>query len=128
MNQEPAVKILVVDDEEVIRELIFRLLEREGRLIHRAGSGPEALELIARKSYDILVVDKNMPEVSGLEVIRAARQKNARIKTILVTAYASDDLGEKMKEYGIDECVTKPFNVATFEATVQRLIVALQKE
>jgi len=128
MSQEPAVKILVVDDEEVIRELIFRLLEREGRLIHRAASGPDALEMIARRSYDILVVDKNMPEVTGFDVIRAARQKNPRIKTILVTAYASEDLGEKMKEYGIDECVTKPFNVATFEATVQRMIAALQAE
>ena len=122
MSQEPACKILVADDEEVIRQLIFRLLERPGRTIHQASGGAQALMMLDRENYDVLVVDKNMPEVTGFDVIARAREKNPKIATVLVTAYASDELPAKLEEYGVDECVTKPFNVADFEAKVKNLI------
>jgi DNA-binding response OmpR family regulator len=122
MPEDPPCKILVVDDEVVICELIFRLLERTGRTIHKVNSGAEAISLIEAESYDLLVVDKNMPEVPGFEVIKRAREKDPNIATLLVTAYATDELPAELDKFGVDDHVTKPFNVAEFDAKVRILL------
>lgn len=122
MPDQPPCKILVVDDEVVICELIFRLLERSGRIIHKATSGTQAISMIAAEDYDLLVVDKNMPEIGGFEVIKRAREKDKNIATLLVTAYATDELPDELDKFGVDDYVTKPFNVADFDAKVRELL------
>ena len=118
-------KILVVDDETVIRQLVSQLLERPGRTIDVASGGAQALAMLEDTKYDLLVVDKNMPEVSGFDVIIKARQKYPKIATVMITAYPSAELPMDLKQqHQVDECLTKPFDVADFGAIVKKLLDA----
>lgn len=120
---ESTYKILIVDDETVIRELVFQLLERPGWTIDVASGGMQALAMLENDTYDLLVVDKNMPDVSGFDIIVKARETNPGIPTIMITAYPSRDLPDLLKQFAVDACVTKPFDVATFGATVKKLLM-----
>lgn len=68
-------KILVVDDEEMLRSLLARILEREGYSVSTAGGGKQALAFLEKSDFQIMVSDVKMPEMSGFELLRAAKQK-----------------------------------------------------
>ena len=115
-----ASRILVVDDEQSMREMLGILLRRDGHDLTIAESGREAIELIRRESFDLVVSDVKMPDVSGVEVIRAARAVNPGIIAILITAYGSRELIAEVGELGVDDYVEKPFNVEVLRFRIRK--------
>jgi two-component system OmpR family response regulator len=87
-----AARILVVDDEPEIRELLGLTLAAEGWLVEEAASGPEALERCRRESFDIVVLDYLMPGMNGLDVARRLLLEGIRIPTVIFTAYLVAEL------------------------------------
>lgn len=87
-----AARILVVDDEPEIRELLALTLAAEGWLVEEAKSGPDALERCRRETFDIVVVDYLMPGMNGLDVARHLLLEGFRIPTVLFTAYLVAEL------------------------------------
>ena len=117
------VKILVVDDEKPISDIIKFNLEKEGYEIVTAFDGEEALEKVEEESPDLIVLDVMLPKIDGLEVVREVRKKHS-MPIIMVTAKETEIDKVLGLELGADDYVTKPFSnrelVARVKANLRR--------
>src|SRR6476620_12210997 len=86
-----AARILVVDDEQSMRDLLAIVLRREGYDVVLADNGHAAVEIIEREPVDVLISDINMPDMSGDDVLRAAKKLDQDILGIMITAFASTE-------------------------------------
>jgi DNA-binding response OmpR family regulator len=111
-------KILIVDDEEKIRELINKYLANEGFEVIEAADGYQALELAASENPDLIVLDWLLPGISGLEVCRQVRQKSA-IPIIMLTAKTEEIDKLLGLELGADDYITKPFSLRELTARIR---------
>ncbi len=112
--------LLVVDDAELNRELLARRLERKGFRAETAESGERALELIARGSIDLVLLDVEMPGMSGLQVLEQIRKVHSpqQLPVIIVTGReASQDITTALSR-GANDYVTKPID---FQSTLDRI-------
>jgi len=117
-SEAKPLRILVVDDEEIVREVIRNALERPGIFLVDAADGERAIELLLREPFDLLVVDKNLPGITGLDVIRRAKATDPTIATLLITAFASRESAEEAMAIGVDDYLIKPFGIADLLAKV----------
>ena len=110
---EPASKprILIVDDEPSMREMLRIVLRRDGYDVLIAENGREALDILSREPVDLLLSDIRMPDVSGVEVLRAAKEMNRDIVAFMMTAYASTDTAVEAMRLGAVDYFTKPFSM-----------------
>jgi DNA-binding response OmpR family regulator len=115
-------RILVVEDEPKIAEVLETYLEREGMIVEVCGSVAGALAALERFAPDVLVLDITLPDGSGLDVLRAASVPNARIPTIMLTARAEEADRIVGLELGADDYVTKPFSPRELVARVRSLL------
>jgi two-component system cell cycle sensor histidine kinase/response regulator CckA len=118
--KEPAepesVSVLVVDDEEMVRSTVTRLLSLNGHEVDRASSGAEALTMFGENEYDIVFTDFGMPEMTGAELSRELKQKAPDLPVILLTGYTET---EKAIEE-VDGILSKPFKRDELETTIQK--------
>ena len=114
-------KILIVDDEPRIRELIEEHLEHEGYQCTQASDGAAALAAVAAGGIDLVILDVMMPHLDGFTVCRLVRERSG-IPIILLTARAAEE--DKLKGYGFgaDDCMTKPFSPRVLLAKVNALL------
>jgi DNA-binding NtrC family response regulator len=103
------VVILVVDDEEVIRHGIKRVLEGEQFEVETCGSGYKAIERLQEKEYGLIITDLKMPGMDGIEVLKAVKALQPDIPVILITGYASIDSAVEAMKNGASEYISKPF-------------------
>lgn len=113
-------KVLVVEDEAEIRELIVAQLSREGYEIDEAASGEIALQKLKLNQYDLLVLDWMLPGVSGLEIAHRSRGQYRGILMVTARAEPADIVAGL--ESGADDYVTKPFDLAVLKARVRALL------
>src|SRR5438132_1417513 len=85
------------------------LFDAQDATVARAKSGEEALRFLAKESFDLLLVDKNMPGISGIELIRQVREADEEVAIVMMTAYASAESIVETLNLGIDAYVEKPF-------------------
>ncbi|MFO8058029.1 MAG: sigma-54 dependent transcriptional regulator [bacterium] len=104
-------KILVVDDELSMREFLEILLQKEGYEVESAASGEEALQRIKKDRFDLIICDIMMPRVSGMEVLKRARELYQNAMVIMITAYASPENAVEAMKIGAYDYITKPFQV-----------------
>ena len=107
------VKILVVDDEPEIRQMVVDFLrDVEGYDVVSANDGPQALELLAKEPFDLVLSDINMPGMSGLELLKNIKQKyeNPPPVVMMITAYGDAENYNKSMELGADDFLTKPLD------------------
>ncbi len=119
-------RILVVDDERSMRELLAIVLRREGYEVILADSGRAAIEALEREPIDILISDIKMPDVSGVEVLRAAKQVDRDILGIMITAFASTDTAVEAMRLGACDYLSKPFDVDLLRMKVREKIESRQ--
>jgi two-component system response regulator PilR (NtrC family) len=115
-----AAKILVVDDERSMREMLEILLRREGHDVRVAENGARALALLKAQPFDMLISDIKMPDMSGVEVLRAAKAINDQIIGIMITAYGSKDSIQEVLRLGAADYLDKPFNVDELRFRVRK--------
>jgi two-component system, NtrC family, response regulator PilR len=115
-----AARILIVDDERSMREMLAILLRREGHDVVTAENGRTALDLIATRPFDVVVSDARMPDIDGLEVLRQARAANGSVIAIMVTAYGSPDLIRGVETLGVNDYVEKPFNTEVLKFRIRK--------
>ncbi|MFH1687554.1 MAG: sigma-54 dependent transcriptional regulator [bacterium] len=115
-------KILVIDDEESMCNFMEIMLVKEGYEVDTTESGREGIECLKRQNYDLVITDLNMPEISGIEVLKEIRSFKEGQDLIVMTAYASVDSAiEAMKE-GAADYITKPFKVDEIKLVIARLV------
>lgn len=115
-------KILVVDDEPLVRWSVCRFLEGEGFIALEASSGPEALRLIQQEDIWILITDLMMPDMDGVELIRKARQYNPDLTIFVITAVDSPGPIHSAREAGAFRTFTKPIPFQELVGTIQRMV------
>jgi signal transduction histidine kinase/ActR/RegA family two-component response regulator len=106
-----SLRILVVDDEDYVRELLADILEREGCEVSLAGEGREALRLFDSAVYDAVFTDVGLPGMSGWEVARAVRERDERVALAVITGWGDTVTPEEQSEAQADWIVPKPFTV-----------------
>jgi len=111
-----SVSVLVVDDEEMVRSTVTRLLSLNGHEVERASSGAEALTMFSANEYDIVFTDFGMPEMTGAELSRELKEKAPDLPVILLTGYTETE--EAIEE--VDGILSKPFKRDELEATIQK--------
>jgi two-component system KDP operon response regulator KdpE len=113
--------VLVVEDDETLRELITDLLEGAGYVSHGIADGASALDAIAAGGVDLVLLDRNIPEIDGLEVCRRARASGGDdyLPIIMLTALASEAQRREGFAAGADDYVSKPFAVGELLARVR---------
>jgi two-component system response regulator PilR (NtrC family) len=104
-------RILVADDERSIRELLAIVLRRDGYEVILAENGRTALNVLEQEPIDLLISDIKMPDMSGVEVLRAAKQVDQDILGIMITAFASTESAVEALRMGEYEYVSNQFDV-----------------
>ena len=117
-----APRILVVDDERSIRELLSIVLRREGYEVLLAESGKTAIATLEREPVDILISDIKMPDLSGVDVLRAAKRIDQDILGIMITAFASTETAVEAMRLGACDYLSKPFDVDLLRMKVREKI------
>ena len=103
--------ILVVDDELAQRELVSGFLKKQGFEVAVAGSGEKALELFRQESFDLVLTDQKMPNMSGLDLLQAIHAINPETAVVLMTAYGSIESAVSSIKGGATDYLTKPLNL-----------------
>ena len=103
--------ILVIDDDRSARVLLERVLVKAGHTVQLADTAEEGLAALQATPFDLLITDKNLPGIDGLELLRRAREKNPQLQAILITGFPSDETKSHASELGVHSYVTKPFGV-----------------
>ncbi|GAB3483837.1 response regulator transcription factor [Amycolatopsis cihanbeyliensis] len=106
---EAAGRVLVVDDDETVRDVVRRYLELAGFTVDVAGDGAEALRSFADRPADLVVLDVMMPGINGLEVCRRLRQ-TSEVPVVMLTALGEEENRIAGLQLGADDYVTKPFS------------------
>jgi two-component system response regulator PilR (NtrC family) len=115
-------RILVVDDERSMRELLAIVLRREGYEVLLAENGRAAIEMLEREPVDLLISDIKMPDLSGVEVLRAAKRIDQDILGIMITAFASTDTAVEAMRLGACDYLSKPFDIDLLKMKVREKI------
>lgn len=117
-------RILLAEDEEVLRMLIIDTLEGKDYLIDEAEDGKEALELIAKNLYDLIILDNMMPVFTGLEVVKKVRKDFDihDLKILMLSAKSQKFEQEKIFAAGADYFIAKPFSPMELAAKIEGIL------
>jgi len=115
-------KLLIADDELGMRQFLTHLMQREGHTVRVAGNGNEAMVLLREEPADILLSDIRMPDMGGIDLLKAARELLPAIEVIMMTAFASVDTAREAFLLGAFDFVQKPFDNDLLKETVARAL------
>ena len=114
-------KVLLVDDEQDIIEVIQDRLEAYGFTVVTAGTGLEALQKLSRERFDGIFLDIKMPEMDGMEALEKIRAKDKKIPIIIVTSSSTKDAAIEAIAKGANDYVLKPFEWEELKAKIERV-------
>jgi signal transduction histidine kinase len=115
-----ATRILVVDDDANLRESIHDNLDLEGYDVVEAGSGAEAMKAVVTNRFDVILMDFNLPDKTGIEVIREIRKVNTESEILMLTAHASLDTALKAIQESVYDFLVKPVDFDRLKSTIAK--------
>ena len=121
-NQNKVVSILLIDDDAVAHKLVQYSLLSENYSISSAYGGREGIEMLQESKYDLGLLDMEMPDVNGFEVLKWIRKNNQKIKVIFITAERDIEVIRRSEELGADDYITKPINPKILKESIKSLI------
>jgi DNA-binding NtrC family response regulator len=120
MVSQKKLRILVVDDDEELREMIRTFLAYRGCYVETAADGLDGCEMLEQNTFDMVITDIYMPRMNGLELLETIEHKYANLLTVAMTGFPSQDITKRVLEKGTCECLVKPF-------TLQQLLTTMTK-
>lgn len=122
------IQMLVVDDEQNIREMISRHFRYLGYSVITAANGKEALDLLNKERIEVLISDIMMPEMNGVELLKNIRTDYPVLRPIMITGYVTSENALSCMKYGAETCIFKPIQDLTeLESAVNDVILKRKK-
>jgi len=115
-------RILVIDDEQSMRDFLSIMLKKEGYEVVAAENGEHALKAIHAEIYDLVITDVKMPKVDGIEVLRTVKEVSPETVVIVITAFATTDTAVQAMKLGAYDYITKPFKVDEIKLIIQKAL------
>jgi diguanylate cyclase (GGDEF)-like protein len=115
-------KVLVVDDEEIVCELLAGMLEAYGYRVQTETNGRNVIDLLWQEHFDVVLLDLVMPDINGLELLRQLKQSFEELPVVVVTGYGSIENAVESMRAGASDFVTKPVTAAVLDIRVKRAI------
>ena len=113
-------RILVADDEEIIREACERIMRRAGHQVLVAADGRQALEYLKNECFDLLLLDIKMPGIDGLEIMNIIKRERCGVKVVVITGHGTNDTAARAALAGASGFLTKPFSPNQLRQEVKR--------
>jgi len=120
MNQQPS--ILVVDDELLIRDLLYDFFSEQGWNISIAENGEKALEILNSKKVDLVLTDLKMPNMDGLDLTTQVKESFPDLPVVIMTGYPSVDSAVSALHNNVADYIIKPFNINQLYKTIEKKI------
>ncbi len=114
-------QILLVDDDQSVLDGLKKTLTQDGYDVSTASSGYEALNLLSKRGFDIILTDMKLPGMGGLSLIREIRKKNEPVAIVVITAYSSVKTAVDAIKCGADDYLTKPLNIEELQVVLEKL-------
>lgn len=121
MKSDGRFNTLIVDDNRGLREILEEYLRGEGYFVSGADNGREALEKHHQEHFDLIITDLNMPELSGMELIRTIKKESDATEFIIITGYASMDSAVEAVRTGAFDYIVKPFRMEELQVVVKNV-------
>lgn len=115
-------KILVVDDEEALRTVLSSELASEGYDVGTAADGADAISILQKEAYQLVLLDIKMPHMNGIEVLKHIKDKFPHTKVIMLTAFADLKNAIESKKHGAEDFVSKPYDLVDLLTTIERVL------
>lgn len=112
MNEKEALKVLVVDDEKIVRDFLIRLLGLKGIKTKAVENGLQAIEAVKQEKFDLAFMDVRMPNMDGLETFRELKKLAPDLRCVMMTGYAVDDVLKEAEKEGAITSLKKPFDIS----------------
>ena len=125
MSKKP---ILIVDDEPIVRESIRDWLKDAGYQVATAETGEEALEMIKKQDFSVIVLDIRLPGQTGITVLKQVKVLKPEIKSIIITAYPSTELSNEAKKLGAIDYLIKPIAPDDLERLIRETLLKCDEE
>ena len=114
-------RILIVDDESDLRNLLNHILTQAGYDVIEAEDGEVALNLLKKEKFDLAFLDIQMPNINGIQVLKHIQKNSPSTKAIMLTGYADLKNAMEAKEFGAHDFIGKPYKIEDILSTVRRL-------
>lgn len=124
LSPSAGVRILIVDDEDRVREGLRWSLHLSGYQVDEAASGVQALAILGRGAFDVMLLDMNMPAMDGVEVMERARRQQSDLAIIVLTGHATLDSAIAAVKAGASDYLLKPVSIQNLQAAVSRALLA----
>ena len=122
------VSILIVDDEEDVRNSLRNILNRRFECkIAEVGSGEEALELLKKDMFDLVLLDIKMPGISGVDVLKKKKEWSHKPRIWVITGFDSEEMAHKVMKEGADDYIPKPFSIRLLERKISDFLTEIGK-
>jgi two-component system, NtrC family, response regulator PilR len=115
-------KILIIDDDLSMRELLEYMLSQEGYTVVCAQNGKDGIAMLENENYDLLLCDIRLGDITGLDVLRASKIKNPETVVIMISAYSSAETAVEAMNLGAYDYVPKPFNTEELQETIAKAL------
>jgi len=119
--------ILIVDDEENVSKLLYKVLKKEGYVVLTASCGVKAMDIIDNNDIDIVITDIKMPEMDGIELLKNIKSIDSSIDVVLITAFASIETAIEALRLGAKNYIIKPFNIDEITKCVKDIVKCRDK-
>ena len=115
-------KVLIIDDERSVLEVLVKFLQRLGCTVDATTRGTEAISLVQKSAYDVILLDLKMPEMDGLTVMQEIRKVDQSVSIIILTAYGTVKTAVEAMKLGAEEYLLKPLQLEAFGLIIQRIL------
>ena len=119
-------KILIVDDEPIVCEVLYEGLQEKGYICTTAMNGPEALKKLASEDFSLMLLDIKLPGISGMDVLRETRQKHSKTATIMITGISDIATVVEAMKLGALDYLVKPFDLKRVDTSISAALEARQ--
>jgi DNA-binding NtrC family response regulator len=126
-NDNPLVRILVIDDDEETRSLLKDFLEEDGFVTDSVCNGSDALRKLAKQPFDLIITDIRMPALTGLDILPVIKRLQPETSIIVITAFGSEEVYRRSFERGATVYLEKPLHISKLKELIHKMSSSKEK-